>query len=66
MSNESGPENEDRMEKTKKKKYEKPKVAKVKLDAKCSVLGFCKTNASVGPSGPNCGMPFAPCFSGGS
>jgi len=54
------------MEKDKKKKYEKPKVTKVNLDAKCAVLGFCKINESVGPSGFNCGFPFTPCASSGS
>jgi hypothetical protein len=34
----------------KKKKYVKPAVTRVKLDAKCAVLGFCK-QVSIG-SGP--------------
>jgi hypothetical protein len=59
-------QDEDRMEKDKKKKYDKPKVTKVNLDAKCAVLGFCKINGSVGPSGFNCGFPFTPCSSAGS
>jgi hypothetical protein len=56
------------MEKEKKKrKYEKPKVTKIKLDAKCAVLGFCKTNGSTGgPTGANCGPPLPACFTSGS
>jgi hypothetical protein len=38
------------MEDSQKKKYEKPKVTRIRLDAKCAVLGFCK-QASTG-SGP--------------
>ena len=41
------------MESEKKEKYEKPKLTKIRLDAKCAVLGFCK-GATVGPSGPGC------------
>ena len=29
----------------KKKEYEKPKVTRITLDAKCAVLGFCKQRA---------------------
>ena len=56
------------MEKEKKKrKYEKPKVTKIKLDAKCAVLGFCKTDGSTGgPTGGNCGPPLPACFTSGS
>jgi len=50
----------------KKKRYEKPKLQKIRLDAKCAVLGFCKTNANMGPGVPNCGQPFAPCSGNGS
>ena len=35
----------------KKKSYEKPKVTRIKLDAKGAVLGFCKTSSSLGPGG---------------
>lgn len=53
------------MEKKKKNKYVKPKVTKIKLDAKCAVLGFCKTSSGSGPSGSDCGSPLS-CFSQGS
>jgi hypothetical protein len=33
----------------KKKEYEKPKVTRITLDAKCAVLGFCKGAAGGGP-----------------
>jgi hypothetical protein len=46
------------MEKNKKKKYEKPKVKKIKLDPQCAVLGFCKNNLTTGPRGSQCGFPF--------
>jgi hypothetical protein len=36
-------------EKKPKKRYEKPVVTRIKLDAKCAVLGFCK-GASSGPA----------------
>lgn len=39
------------MEKKKRKRYEKPKVTRINLDAKCAVLGFCKTDGSLGPGG---------------
>ena len=50
------------MQEEKKKKYEKPKITKIRLDAKCAVLGFCKTSGKKGPgvgSGAGCsaGMP---------
>ena len=54
------------MKKNKKKRYEKPKVTKINLDAKCAVLGFCKTAGNIGPGVPMCGLPFAPCYSNGS
>jgi hypothetical protein len=50
----------------KKKIYEKPKLTKIRLDAKCAVLGFCKTNGNLGPGVPSCGQPFAPCSGNGS
>ena len=31
------------MQQEKKKHYEKPKLTKIRFDAKCAVLGFCKT-----------------------
>ena len=54
------------MEKDKKKKYEKPRVTRINLDAKCAVLAFCKVSGSLGPDGGNCGMPLPPCSSPGS
>ncbi|CAB1073212.1 hypothetical protein D1AOALGA4SA_1797 [Olavius algarvensis Delta 1 endosymbiont] len=54
------------MEKIEKKKYEKPTVKRIKLDAKTAVLGFCKTTAIVGPSGIGCGTPGPGCSSPGS
>ncbi len=54
------------MQENKKKKYQKPEVTKIKLDAKTAVLGACKTGSIVGPGVPNCGIPFAPCSADGS
>ena len=42
------------MEKRVKKKYEKPRVRKIKLDARCAVLGFCKTTGNLGSGVPHC------------
>lgn len=43
------------MQKKKKKKYVKPKVTKIKLDAKTAVLGFCKVQGGGGgPTSVNC------------
>ena len=42
------------MQKKKKKKYVKPKVTKIKLDAKTAVLGFCKIHGVGGPTSANC------------
>ncbi len=50
----------------KKKKYVKPNITKVKLDAKCAVLGYCKNNSFTGPNSFNCGIPVANCFTSGS
>jgi hypothetical protein len=36
----------------KKKEYEKPEVTRIRLDAKCAVLGFCKTTNIVGSGLP--------------
>jgi hypothetical protein len=49
-----------------KKRYEKPTLKKVKLDAKCAVLGFCKTTGKIGPGRSNCGVPVPRCFAAGS
>jgi hypothetical protein len=40
------------MKPEKKKKYEKPKLTQIRLDAECAVLGGCKTDNKVGPSSP--------------
>ena len=53
--------------KEEKKKYIKPVVKKIKLDAKTAVLAVCKTSGSNGRSGGNCGPPiFQPCLDNGS
>jgi hypothetical protein len=50
-----------------KKRYVKPKLKKVKLDAKCAVLGFCKTKGKInGPGRSHCGVPVRLCFAAGS
>ena len=54
------------METRKKRYYEKPTVTRIKLDARCAVLGFCKTGGKIGPGVANCGIPSAPCSSSGS
>jgi hypothetical protein len=38
----------------KKKEYEKPEVTRITLDAKCAVLGFCKTTSVAGPAVSGC------------
>ena len=54
------------MERNKKKKYKKPKVTRINLDARTAVLGFCRTTGSFGPFAVNCGVGMAPCSSTGS
>ena len=49
-----------------KKPYEKPKVSRVMLDAKCAVLGFCKGAAGGGPVVGECSTGFENCQSYGS
>jgi len=49
------------MEIKKRKKYVKPKVTKIKLDAKCAVLGGCKISGEAGPSGSGCESLSIPC-----
>jgi len=50
-----------------KKRYEKPSLKKVKLDAKTAVLGFCKVANKIGPGRSGCGFPIPPrCFAAGS
>jgi hypothetical protein len=48
------------MEEKNKRKYEKPEVTKIYLDAECAVLGACKTTGQAGPSGSGCQNVF-PC-----
>jgi hypothetical protein len=51
----------------KKKEYEKPKVTRIKIDAQCAVLGFCKTTSRAGPAVSGCQDGFGSnCFSQGS
>jgi hypothetical protein len=48
--------------------YEKPKLTRIRLDAKCAVLGFCKTSGKAGPgvgAGAGC-SPGTPCDAPGS
>jgi hypothetical protein len=47
------------MEIKKRKKYVKPKVTRIKLDAKCAVLGGCKIAGEEGPMTTGCGSPLA-------
>jgi hypothetical protein len=56
------------MEEKKKKAYEKPKLTRIVLDAKCAVLGFCKGAGGVaGPALPGCQDAFgSPCSDSGS
>lgn len=53
------------MEEKKKKKYVKPEITKIRLDAKTAVLGGCKISSGSGPSGDDCGAPLY-CVSAGS
>jgi hypothetical protein len=55
------------MDKKNKKKYVKPQVTRIKLDAKTAVLGFCKTTSSAGPNPLNgCISPTPACNTIGS
>jgi hypothetical protein len=50
-----------------KKKYEKPTVTKVGLEAKVSVLGNCKTGSQTGPPDlSGCVLVITPCTTIGS
>jgi len=54
-------------EKQKKKEYDTPKVTRIRLDAQCAVLGFCKTGAGAGPVLSGCEDAFSsPCMTDGS
>jgi len=48
------------MEEKKKRKYVKPEVTKIYLDAQCAVLGACKTTGQAGNNGGGCQIP-VPC-----
>ncbi|HEY0160548.1 MAG TPA: hypothetical protein VGF28_24895 [Thermoanaerobaculia bacterium] len=48
-----------------KKAYEKPVVIRFPLRPEEAVLGFCKSNASAGPSGGGC-TGVSQCFTKGS
>ena len=48
------------------KKYEKPKVTKIRLDPETAVLGKCKNFGLTGPNGTDCGAPFPVCREQGS
>jgi len=54
------------MEKGHKKKYEKPKLTKIRLDPETAVLGKCKNTGLRGPNGDHCGVPFPICREAGS
>ena len=55
------------MEEKKKRKYVKPEVTKIYLDAECAVLGACKTSGQGGPGGSGCDDDFGnPCNVQGS
>jgi hypothetical protein len=51
-----------------KKKYEKPEIKRIKLDAQTAVLSVCKTSGpGGGPTSQNCGPPqYQPCEDAGS
>lgn len=54
--------------KQKKKEYDKPKVTRIRLDAQCAVLGFCKqVTTGSGPALTGCVDAFSdPCMTQGS
>lgn len=54
------------MEEKIKRKYEKPKVTKIYLDAECVLLAGCKTSGIVGPDGSGCPGAFGSCHEPGS
>ena len=54
------------MDNTEKKTYEKPKITRIKLDARTAILGICKTSGAGGPGYFNCDNLGAPCESAGS
>jgi hypothetical protein len=54
------------METRKKRYYEKPTITRIRLDARCAVLGFCKSNGRIGPGSPTNCTSGAPCSAKGS
>jgi hypothetical protein len=53
--------------KEKKKEYDTPKVTRIRLDAQCAVLGFCKGGAGSGPVLSGCVDALSsPCMDSGS
>jgi hypothetical protein len=51
----------------KKKPYAKPEVTRIRLDARCAVLGFCKGGSGAGPALSGCVDALSsPCQSQGS
>jgi hypothetical protein len=49
------------------KAYEKPRVVRIVLDARCAVLGFCKSASAGGPVMSGCQDAFGdPCSGPGS
>ena len=54
------------MEEKEKKLYEKPKITRIKLDAKTAVLGVCKTAGAGGPGGFGCEAFSVMCLDDGS
>jgi len=54
------------MENKEKKTYEKPKVTRIKLDARTAVLGICKTSGAGGPLSYGCVPLGEPCDAAGS
>jgi len=55
------------MAKKVKKKYEKPAVTRISLDARVAVLGFCKTTNKIGAGGYGCEwFGGSPCSGAGS
>ena len=54
------------MDTKEKKTYEKPKITRIKLDARTAVLGICKTSGAGGPNAYGCEVAYVPCDSAGS
>jgi hypothetical protein len=54
------------MDNKEKKTYEKPRITRIKLDARTAVLGICKTSGAGGPAAYGCEVVGVPCDSAGS